>query len=75
MPFKATSFPAHMNDLSADGGIQVDGLRAAVHLLHGGRAVAAGVAGSAVEELTAVARGQDVALVGEGVSPLRAELV
>lgn len=64
-----------MHDLSADGSIQVDRLGAAVHLLHGGRAVAASITSSAVEELTAVTRGQDVALVSKGVSPLGAQLV
>lgn len=67
--------PHSSEELSADGSVQVDGLWAAVHLLVGGRAVAVGLVGSAVEELAPVAGGQDVALVGEGVAPLRAELV
>lgn len=63
------------DNLSTDGSVQVNRLRAAVHLLHGGCAVAVGLASGAVEELAAVARGQDVALVSEGVAPLCAELV
>lgn len=64
-----------LSHLGADGGVQVDGLRAAVDDLLGGGAVAGGVVGGAVEDLAAVAGGEDVVLVGEGVAPLTAESV
>lgn len=75
LPFKETFSPLPVDILGADGSIQVDGLWAAVHNLVRGRAVAVGLASSAVEQLAAVARSQDVALVGEGVAPLCAQLV
>lgn len=56
--------------LGADAGVQVNRAGAAVDLLHAGSAVAAGGVGSAVKLLTASTRAEDVALVGEGVSPL-----
>lgn len=75
LPFKETFSPLPVHILSADGSIQVDRLWAAVHNLVCGRAIAVGLASSAVEQLAAVAGSQDVALVGEGVAPLCAQLV
>ena len=63
------------HSLLADVGRQSDGLGAAVDLLHRGRAVALGVVGSAVEGLAAGSRAQRVAVLGEGVSELGAQLV
>lgn len=75
LPVKEAFSPPPVDALSADGGIQVDRLWAAVHNLVRGRAVAVGLASSTVEQLAAVAGSQDVALVGEGVAPLCAQLV
>lgn len=61
--------------LGADRGSQVDGLRAAKHLLGRGGAVASGVARRAIKEHAAVAGRQDVVLVGERIAVLGAELV
>ena len=63
------------NLLGADLGVQVDGARAAVDLLHAGGAVALGIVGLAVELLATLTRAQDVVLVSKGVAVLSAELV
>lgn len=56
--------------LGADAGIDINRAGAAVDLLHAGSAVAAGGIGSTVKLLTASTGAEDVALLGEGVSPL-----
>lgn len=61
--------------LLAESGRQGDGLGAAVDLLHGRGAVARGVVGGAVELLAARAGREGVALAGEGVAELGAQLV
>lgn len=61
--------------LGTENGFQVNGLRAAVYLLGGRRAVAVRLAGGAVEGLAAFTGAQAVGVAGEGVSPLSAELV
>jgi hypothetical protein len=54
----------------ADGGSDGSGLRAAIDLLHAGSAVARSIASSAVKLLASLTSGEDVVLVGEGVTPL-----
>lgn len=54
----------------ADGGRDSGRARATIDLLHAGSAVARSITGLAVKLLASLTSGEDVVLVGEGVTPL-----
>lgn len=63
------------HDLGTERRLQIHRLRATVYLLHCWCAVAVRLASGTVEKFAASAWTQGVARAGEGIAPLRAELV